>query len=85
MNINADLAILCGPGSYLCIKDENRLMFKIFETKSTEECLCDKYTHLMHKAYKLALTDKEESDRLNARAKSILRELRRMKYDKIDY
>jgi len=60
-------------------------MFKIFETKSTEEYLCDKYTHLMHKSFKLALTDKEESDRLNERAKKILEELRRMKYDKIDY
>ncbi|MBZ9728801.1 Lacal_2735 family protein [Salegentibacter sp. JZCK2] len=59
-------------------------MFKIFETRSTEECLCDKYKHLMHKAYKLALTDKEESDRLNAKAKTILKELRRMQYDKID-
>ena len=39
----------------------------------------------MHKSYKLALTDKEESDRLNERAKKILEELRRMKYDKIDY
>ncbi|SKB65763.1 hypothetical protein SAMN05660776_2325 [Salegentibacter holothuriorum] len=60
-------------------------MFKIFETKSTEECLCDKYTHLMHKSYKLALTDKAESDRLNERAKKILEELRRMQYDKIDH
>ncbi|TDN87246.1 hypothetical protein DET49_113107 [Salegentibacter sp. 24] len=59
-------------------------MFKIFETKSTEEHLSDKYQYLMHKAYKLALTDKEESDRLNARAKKILMELKRMQYDKID-
>ncbi|WP_232805901.1 Lacal_2735 family protein [Salegentibacter maritimus] len=44
-------------------------MFKIFETKSKEECLCDKYKSLMHKSYKVTLTDKEESDRLNARAK----------------
>ncbi len=60
-------------------------MFKIFETRSTEECLCDKYTYLMHKAFKLALTDKEESDRLNAKAKTILEELKRMRYNKIDY
>ncbi|MBI6115838.1 Lacal_2735 family protein [Salegentibacter maritimus] len=59
-------------------------MFKIFETKSKEECLCDKYKSLMHKSYKVALTDKEESDRLNARAKKILKELKRMRYDKID-
>lgn len=60
-------------------------MFKIFETRSTEKCLCDKYTYLMHKAFKLALTDKEESDRLNAKAKTILEELKRMRYNKIDY
>lgn len=39
----------------------------------------------MHRAYKVALTDKEESDRLNAKAKKILEELRRMRYNKIDY
>ncbi|SHF47897.1 hypothetical protein SAMN05444483_101264 [Salegentibacter echinorum] len=60
-------------------------MFKIFESKTKEECMCDKYTHLMHKAYKLALYDKEESDRLNARAKKIMRELRRMEYSEIEY
>ncbi|MFD1095164.1 Lacal_2735 family protein [Salegentibacter chungangensis] len=59
-------------------------MFKLFENKTKEECMCDKYTQLMHRAYKLALVDKEESDRVNAKAKKILRELRRMNYDKID-
>lgn len=39
----------------------------------------------MHRAYKAALTDKEESDRLNAKASKILEELRRMEYDKIDH
>ncbi|MGY5847086.1 Lacal_2735 family protein [Salegentibacter sp. HM20] len=60
-------------------------MFKIFETRTKEECMCDKYSQLMHRAYKVALTDKEESDRLNAKAKKILEELRRMRYNKIDY
>lgn len=59
-------------------------MFKIFETRTAEECLCDKYTQLMHRSFILALTNKEESDRLNERAKKILEELRRMKYEKID-
>ncbi|WP_081209643.1 Lacal_2735 family protein [Salegentibacter sediminis] len=60
-------------------------MFKIFETRTKEECMCDKYKQLMHRAYKVALTDKEESDRLNAKARKILNELQRMEYDKIDH
>lgn len=60
-------------------------MFKIFETRTREECMCDKYTQLMHRAYRLALTDKEESDRLNEKAKKILSELRRMNYEKLDH
>lgn len=59
-------------------------MFKIFETRTKEECMCDKYTQLMHRSYILALTDKEESDRLNAKAIKILDELQRMNYEKID-
>ena len=60
-------------------------MFKIFETRTKEECMCDKYKQLMHLAYKIALTNKEESDRLNAKARKILNELQRMNYDKIDH
>lgn len=60
-------------------------MFKIFETRTKEECMCDKYKQLMHRAYKIALTNKEESDRLNAKARKILNELQRMNYDKIDH
>ncbi len=59
-------------------------MFKIFRKKTKEECMCDKYTQLMHKAYKLALIDKERSDKINTKAKKILRELRRMHYSEID-
>jgi len=53
-------------------------MFRIFENKSKEERLCAKYSTLMQRAYKLALVDKEQSDKLNVRAKKILAELRRM-------
>lgn len=60
-------------------------MFKLFENKSIEERLAEKYTQLMHRAYEIALRDKEKSDRLNAKAKKILRELRRMKSPLIEY
>ena len=53
-------------------------MFRIFENKSREELLCQKYSRLMQRAYKIALFDKEKSDQLNNRAKKILAELRRM-------
>ncbi len=53
-------------------------MFRIFENKSKEERLCEKYSRLMQRAYKVALIDKEQSDKLNIRAKKILAELRRM-------
>lgn len=53
-------------------------MFRIFENKTREEKLCEKYTSLMQRAYRIALFDKEKSDKLNARAKKILAELRRM-------
>lgn len=59
-------------------------MFRIFETKSIEERLCEKYAELMHRAYQVALVDKERSDRLNEKAKKILRELRRMHCQYID-
>lgn len=60
------------------------VMFRIFKKKTKEECMCEKYTHLMHKAYKLALIDKEKSDRINERAKKILRELQRMHYTDVE-
>lgn len=53
-------------------------MFRIFENKTREERLCEKYTSLMQRAYKIAIFDKEKSDKLNDRAKKILAELRRM-------
>ncbi len=59
-------------------------MFRIFENKSREERLCEKYSRLMQRSYKIALIDKEKSDRLNDRAKKILAELRRMKCDLVE-
>ncbi len=59
-------------------------MFRIFENKTREERLCEKYSRLMHRAYKLALHDKEKSDQLNSRAKKILAELRRMDCDMVE-
>ena len=59
-------------------------MFRIFENKTREERLCEKYSRLMQRAYKIALTDKEQSDRLNYRAKKILDELHRMDCQLVD-
>ena len=53
-------------------------MFRIFENKTREELLCEKYSRLMERAYRAALVDKEKSDQLNSRAKKILAELKRM-------
>ena len=44
-------------------------MFRIFDNKSKEERLCEKYSRLMQRSYKVALIDKEQSDKLNIRAK----------------
>ncbi|PTX44152.1 hypothetical protein C8P64_0122 [Christiangramia gaetbulicola] len=59
-------------------------MFRIFENKSREERLCEKYSRLMQRSYKIALIDKEKSDRLNYRARKILAELKRMKCDLVE-
>ena len=59
-------------------------MFRIFENKTKEERLCEKYSRLMQRAYKIALIDKEKSDKLNNRAKKILAELKRMKCDLVE-
>ncbi|WBL21457.1 Lacal_2735 family protein [Zunongwangia sp. HRR-M8] len=59
-------------------------MFRILRQKSKEECMCAKYTQLMHKAYKLALVDKDRSDKINAKARKILQELRRMHYLEVE-
>lgn len=60
------------------VRLELEYMFRIFENKSREERLCEKYSRLMQRAYKTALIDKEKSDQINLRARKILAELRRM-------
>lgn len=52
--------------------------------RSKEECLCQKYTSMMNRAYEVALIDKKKSDKLNARAQKILRELRSLDYKGLD-
>ncbi len=52
--------------------------------KTEEERLCQKYTALMDKAFKTALFDKEKSDKINARAKKILEQLKRKNYKGLD-
>ena len=59
-------------------------MFRIFENKSREERLCEKYSRLMQRAYKMALIDKAKSDQLNNRARKIWAELKRMDCDLIE-
>ena len=59
-------------------------MFRIFDNKTREERLCDKYKRLMQRAYKMALIDKNKSDQLNSRAQKILAELRRMDCDQVE-
>ena len=59
-------------------------MFRIFENKTREELLCAKYSRLMLRSYKVALTSKEESDKLHERACKIKRELERMKCNLIE-
>ena len=52
--------------------------------RSEEERLCQKYTRLMNRAYKIALTDKRRSDKINASAQKILEHLRRINYKELD-
>ncbi|WP_231367658.1 Lacal_2735 family protein [Gillisia sp. JM1] len=60
------------------------MMIDIMLFKTEEERLCQKYTALMEKAFKTALFDKEKSDKINARAKKILEQLKRKNYKGID-
>jgi hypothetical protein len=60
------------------------MMMDIMIFKTEEERLCKKYTALMGRAFKIALVDKEKSDKINARAKKILAQLKRMNYKGVD-
>lgn len=53
-------------------------MFRLFEPRSALERLQEKYSFLMRRSYELALQDKMRSDMLNAKARKILQEIRRM-------
>ncbi len=59
-------------------------MFRIFDNKTREERLCEKYSKLMERSYKIALRDKERSDQLHNKAVKILNELKRMKCSLVD-
>ena len=59
------------------------MLEKIF-FKTEEDRLCDKYTRLMNQAYKVALFDKEKSDKLNARAKKLLDYIKQRNYKNVD-
>jgi len=52
--------------------------------KSEEDRLCQKYSELMSQSFRVALTNKEKSDKIKARAKKILIQLKRMNCKKID-
>lgn len=60
------------------------MMIDIMLFMTEEERLCKKYTALMERAFKIALIDKEKSDRINASAKKILAQLKRMNYKGLD-
>ena len=61
-----------------------KMWLENFIFRSEEERLCQKYTRLMNRAYKIALIDKERSDRINLRAQKILEHLRRINYKEVD-
>jgi len=60
------------------------MMFGNLLYRNEEERLRHEFSRLMSRAFKMALVDKEKSDRLNARAKKILKQLKRMNYRKPD-
>lgn len=55
-----------------------KMMFGNLLYRNKEERLRHEFSKLMSRAFKMALVDKEKSDKLNARAKKILKELKRM-------
>lgn len=60
------------------------MMFGNLLFRSKEERLCQKYSSLMNRAYKVALIDKNKSDKLNSRAQKILEELKSLDYKGLD-
>lgn len=57
-----------------------KMMFGNLLYRNEEERLSHEFSKLMSRAFKMALVDKEKSDRLNARAKKIRKQLNRMNY-----
>ncbi len=53
-------------------------MFDWIKNKDRKERLKTKYCALMRKAYQIAPRNKEKSDRLNDKAKQLLKELRNL-------
>jgi len=61
-----------------------KMMFGNLLYRNEEERLSHKFSKLMSRSFKMALVDKEKSDRLNARAKKILKQLKKMDYKELD-
>ncbi|MCJ7758793.1 MAG: Lacal_2735 family protein [Gillisia sp.] len=59
-------------------------MFGNLLYRNEEERLRHEFSKLMNRSFKMALVDKEKSDRLNARAKKILKQLKKTNYKKPD-
>ena len=53
-------------------------MFDWIKNKDRKEQLKTKYCALMRKAYKIAPRNKEKSDKLNSKARQLLKELRNL-------
>jgi len=54
-----------------------KMMFGNLLYRNEEERLRHEFSKLMSRSFKMALVDKEKSDRLNARAKKILKQLKK--------
>ena len=61
-----------------------KMMFGNLLYRNEGERLSHEFSKLMSRAFKMALVDKEKSDKLNARAKKILKQLKRMNYKELD-
>ncbi|HZJ37516.1 MAG TPA: Lacal_2735 family protein [Gillisia sp.] len=55
-------------------------MFGNLLYRNEEERLSHEFSKLMSRSFKMALVDKEKSDKLNARANKILKQLKRINY-----
>ncbi len=54
------------------------MMFGKLLYRNEEERLSHEFSKLMSRSFKMALVDKEKSDKLNARAKKILKQLKKL-------